>query len=217
MGRQILCRCLRCWWCGWKVCSGSVRTCMFCEPNFALLNFLYLLPSVGELATWVHVCIDRIYCHNLDDASNSSGHDLSVRLDCRASFHIQSRVWGTGSAACGPRLTAAEKIIVRTETRNKQLKGNKCNIQVQKYISYCSLQEHSVSCPLQTAPLLSCSCSVSRWGKVLQAADWLSELVHGVRVQELQAVIWTAEVVRTSQTCAFGIESALCVHEELLG
>lgn len=116
---------------------------------------------------------------------------LYVRLDdCRANIHIQSRVRGTGSADCGPRPTAAEKIVFRTKKRNKQLKVNKYKIQVQKYISYCSLQERSINCPLQTAPLLSCSCSVSRWGKVLQASDWLSDLVHGVRVQELRAQLF---------------------------
>jgi hypothetical protein len=93
-------------------------------------------------------------------------------------------------AACGPRLTAAEKIVFRTERWNKQLKVNKNKIQVQKYISYCSLEDHSINCPLQTAPLLSCSCSVSRCGKVLQTSDWLSELVHGVRVQELRAQLF---------------------------
>jgi len=116
---------------------------------------------------------------------------LYVRLDDRrANFHIQSRVSGTGSAACGPRPTAAEKTVFRTEKRNKQLKVNKYKIHAQKYTSYCSLQEHSINCPLQTAPLLSCSCSVSRWGKVLQASDWLVELVHGVRVQELRAQLF---------------------------
>jgi hypothetical protein len=85
---------------------------MFCEPNLALLNFLYLLPSVGEVATWVHVCIDRMYCRDMDDASNTSGHDLCISVcldDCHANFHIQRM------AACGPRLTAAEKIVFRTE------------------------------------------------------------------------------------------------------
>jgi len=78
---------------------------MFCEPNLALLNFLYLLPSVGEVATWVHVCIDRIYCHDLDDASNTSGYDLSVCMSVLTTV-VPIFIFRAGSQARGRQLVA---------------------------------------------------------------------------------------------------------------
>lgn len=48
------------------------------------------------------VCIDRIYCHALDDASNTSGHDQSVWMTLIPILICRVGSVARGSVACGP-------------------------------------------------------------------------------------------------------------------
>lgn len=60
----------------------------------------------------MHVCIDRIYRHDLDDASSTSGHDMSVCMSVLTTV-VPIFIFRAGSEARGRQLVARSRPLLR--------------------------------------------------------------------------------------------------------